>query len=83
MNIVTKGDFVNLLVKCLKDYRKEEPLKSILRNRHMNEITVRDMAYTDMKMVDAILVDFVNYVAAWQGLDLGLYTKDIATETNA
>lgn len=27
--------------------------------------------------IDAILVDFINYIAHMQGIDLALYTKDL------
>jgi len=32
------------------------------------------------EVVDALLVDFINYVGVWQGVDYGMYTKDLNEE---
>lgn len=42
----------------------------------MNDILKLD-DLPPQRMIDAILVDFVNFCGVFQGCDLGLYTKDI------
>ena len=61
----------------------EECLDSIQRNDHMNNIDIEYMKNfigVDLKiLIDAILVDFVNCIGAFQGLDWALYTRDLKT----
>jgi CRISPR/Cas system endoribonuclease Cas6 (RAMP superfamily) len=57
-----------------KEYKKEDVLKSITRNSHMNDYDGEEVKETT---IDAILVDFINYIAAHQGVDLALYTRDM------
>ena len=71
---MTRGALVEMLVKQAKDYRKEGVLKSVRRNEHMNDYTGQEVS---QESIDAILTDFVNYMAAQQGMDLGLYAKDL------
>ncbi len=71
---MTKGELCNLLIREVKEYKKNSVLKSLTRNSHMNEYDGEEIKE---ESIDAILVDFINYVAYNQGLDLGLYTKDL------
>jgi len=75
--IKTRGDMLDYITGCAKDYRlgcKE----SIIRNSHMNELDKSDdINYIKQEYIDAILVDFVNYIGSEQCLDWGLYTKDL------
>jgi len=73
-NILTKGKLCKLLENCLNDYRKQGVLKSIKQNKHMNNYNGERIS---QNTIDAILVDFINYIAQEQGLDLGLYTKHL------
>lgn len=72
-----KGELCDLLVNRLKEYKKTDVLKSIKRNNHMNEYDGEEIKETT---IDAILVDFINYVACSRFIDLGLYTKDLKGE---
>jgi hypothetical protein len=72
--IKTRGDLLDYITKCAKDYRLECK-ESIIRNLHMNKLHESD--YVEQKYIDAILVDFVNYIGANQCMDIGLHTKDL------
>lgn len=79
---MTRGKLLNLLDGEAMKYR-EETLSSIERNRHMNDLSGKDIAKLKenqewaQRIVDAVLVDFVNFVGVGQGLDYGLYTKHL------
>ena len=49
--------------------------KSIQRNNHMNEINEDELV--QQKHIDAVLVDFINYIGMYHGFDYGIYTKDL------
>ena len=75
--IKTRGEMLDYITKCAKDYRLECK-DSIIRNSHMNDLDKSDdISYIKQECIDAILVDFVNYIGAEQCLDWGLYTKDL------
>jgi len=71
---LTKGELCNMLVDRANEYRSNGILKSLKRNNHMNNFSDKKLKQST---ADAILVDFINYVAACQGMDLGLYTKHL------
>lgn len=79
---MTRGKLLNLLDGEATRYR-EEALSSIERNRHMNDLSEKDIAKLKenrewaQRIADALLVDFVNFVGVGQGLDYGLYTKHL------
>ena len=85
---MTVGELISLLEKEAKKYRKHARI-SIARNFHMNELTQNDIAELTGKknfadrVIDAALVDFINYVAVGQGCDLGLYVKHLKQENAA
>ena len=70
---MTKGELMKMLVKYAKGYAPD-CLESIKHNSHMNEY--RGKVITQ-NIIDAIIVDFVNFIGYEQGLDLGLYTRDL------
>lgn len=78
-DIFTKKDLMNLLEKNLKEYRLDAN-DSLRRSSHMNEEIMSKREDLPQKIIDALLVDFVNYGGSCQGLDYGLYvdylTKD-------
>jgi len=74
---MTKRELCSLLIREAREYKKIDVLKSIKRNNHMNEYDGEEIKETT---IDAILVDFINYVACSQCIDLGLYTKDLKGE---
>ena len=55
-------------------YRKKAN-ESIQRNRHMNQI--KENENLSQLHIDAILVDFINYMGSQSGIDYGLHTKDL------
>jgi len=72
-------DLLKLVEKYAKSYKDNGVAKSIVRNSHMNEFE-GDEGDIDEKLVDAILVDFINFIARNQGVDYGMYTKDLQEE---
>ena len=70
------GDVLRHIVIYAGTYRLGA-LKSIRRNEHMNKHTGTDLAQDD---IDAILVDFINYIGALHGVDFALYTSDLYKE---
>ena len=71
---MTIGEELQLLTKHAKDYRKDAQ-KSVERNRHMNQI--EEGEHVQQRHVDAILVDFINYIGVCHGCDYALYTSDL------
>lgn len=57
-----------------KDYIKEAQ-QSLKRNNHMNEIEGGELV--QQRHIDAVLVDFINYIGVKHGIDYALYTKDL------
>ena len=57
-----------------KEYRKQAQ-DSVERNRHMNQIEEGEQL--QQRHIDAVLVDFINYIGLKHGMDYALYTKDI------
>jgi len=49
--------------------------QSLIRNNHMNAIV--DFEQVQQRHIDAVLVDFINYIANNMGIDYALYTKDL------
>lgn len=53
-------------------------LDSVFRNSHMNEMMPRrEDVIVNQLFVDAIMVDFINYVGNEMGVDYGMYTSDL------
>lgn len=79
---MTRGELLELLTKEAKKYRKIAAA-SIELNHHTNNLSATDIATIKrnelriQRLIDALLVDFINAVGAGQGIDLGLYTKDL------
>lgn len=71
---LTSLDIINAIKADAIDYRPLA-IESIKRNRHMNEIYKSD--FIDQAIIDAVLVDFINFVASKYCLDYGLHTKDL------
>jgi len=67
-------EMLELTQKYAKDYSKESKT-SLFRNSHMNEILENEQI--EQKVIDAVLVDFINYIAVKHGVDYGLHTSDL------
>ena len=72
-----KIELLEMLYNIAKEYRTD-CAKSIIRNRHMKDLPINSCL--EQKTIDAILVDFINYVGIFQGVDYGLYTKYLREE---
>jgi len=57
-----------------KKYRAEAQ-QSLVRNNHMNGI--EDFEKVEQRIIDAVLTDFINYIASKYGIDYGLYSKNL------
>ena len=79
---MTRNELLNLLTLEARDYRRKA-FASIAWNRRMNDLSKEDFAKLKkdrrlaQRMIDALLVDFINIVGAGQGIDYGLCTKYI------
>lgn len=71
---MTPISLLDKIHKHLQDYRPEA-IASIRRNSHMNEITADTQI--EQKVVDAILVDFINFVGMQYCVDYAMYTCDL------
>jgi len=66
-----------MLINIVRDYKKEGVLESLKRNKHMSKYNGEMIKETT---IDALLVDFINYVGYRQGLDLGLHIRHLKGE---
>lgn len=66
-------EFIELAHKLADQYSKDAQA-SISRNKHMNELSGFNPS---QPVIDAVLVDFINYAAERQGIDYALYTSDL------
>jgi len=73
-NTMTAGCYCNMLTNFAKDYVKIAE-KSVIRNNHMNNYTKKEI---DQDLIDAIIVDFINYVGGGMCMDYGLYTRHLS-----
>ncbi|MBU4348331.1 MAG: hypothetical protein L6266_01965 [Nanoarchaeota archaeon] len=79
---MTCGELLNLLEEEAKKYRKEA-LSSVEHNRYMNNLSFKDISKLKkeqrltQKLIDAILVDFINRIGNGQGGDYGLRTEHL------
>ena len=64
----TRAARLKYILEAAQDYRKCASL-SIPRNDHLTSIPFT----LEQKLIDAVLTDFINHVAAHQGVDLALH----------
>ena len=74
---MNREEFANLLMQSLKRYHADSVKSSMIRNLHMSACDPKSIRDASDDVLDAVLVDFVNYVCSRQGIDLALYTKDL------
>lgn len=75
------SELIDMLVKNAIDYRAQR-FASLARNTHMHDATLEAIAATKPDILDAVMVDFLNFIAARQGIDLALYAEDIVGVTS-
>ena len=73
MEIVTVK-LMNYITESAKRYRAGAN-SSILRNNHMNNIQEGEVV--EQRVIDAVLVDFINHIGTERCVDYGLYTMDL------
>ena len=80
---MSKIDLLKLITTDAKNYC-DDAAESLERNTHMNDLSFEELKQflalgpvISQKIIDALLVDFINSVAANQGVDYGLYTSDL------
>lgn len=74
---MSKLELLDMLTNIAKEYRSDS-LESVNRNKHMNECEgMLKISPNNREVVDAILVDFINYIGVRQGVDYALYVKDL------
>ena len=71
-------EVLELLANDAREYRTGAA-ESIRRNAHMNRNTGADI---DQRDIDALLVDFINYVGMRRGVDFGMYAVDLNAVPN-
>jgi hypothetical protein len=71
---MTRTDFVKCVEERVISYRKDGILKSVVRNGHMNYYSGEQVS---QETLDAIMVDFINFVAAYQGIDYAMHVSDL------
>ena len=71
---MTNGEYIKTLEDSAKTYIKGG-VASVTRNYHMNQLTPIDEI--QQKVLEAIVVDFINYTAAQRFMDLGLTTDNL------
>ncbi len=71
-----KIDLLNLIEGNVRTYRLDAN-DSLRRNSHMNANVMAHRENIPQEVVDALLVDFINYVGVWQGVDYGMYVEDL------
>lgn len=76
---MTKKELLDMLTNIAIEYRKESYDSVFNRNTHMNNLgsIAKVISIDAQDIIDAVVVDFINYVGSYQGLDWGLYTKDL------
>lgn len=67
-------EVLETLADGAKKYAKDAQA-SLKRNNHMNEINDRNLP--TQEQIDAVLVDFINFVGVRCGVDYAMYTKDL------
>jgi len=77
---MTRGELMEMLVKYLRQYRSDGVIESVKRNSHMNDYKGEKIS---QESIDAVLVDFVNFVGMQQGIDLALYAADLPLSPTA
>lgn len=71
---MTVLDLIKIVEKIAQEYRPEA-IKSIKRNTHLHDCDLKDIGCQDF--IDAILSDFINFLAGKYGCDYGTHAYDI------
>lgn len=72
----TEGDLRSALLDYARQYRIKSN-ESLRRASHMNEDIMKNRADLEQELVDALLVDFINFIGSERGGNYGIYTKHL------
>ncbi len=72
---MTKREYMNFLEKVAEDEYIKDSKKSIFRNFHQNNLIGHEKI--KQKIIDAVIVDFINAVGRAHGLDEGYTVADL------
>ena len=73
---MTKIELLNAITYYAKDYTPNAA-ESITRNSHMNDLKKFNTVAPSQIQIDALIVDFINYIGACQGIDYAINTSDL------
>jgi len=73
---MNEGQLFKILVRTINEYRLDAN-DSLRRCSNMNEKVMENRENIPQEIIDALLVDFVNYFGSRRGGDYGLYTEDL------
>ena len=79
---VTRGEMLGFLTSEAKRYR-QEALASIERNGHMNDLSGKNIQHLKKRpkltkrLIEALLVDFINEIEAAWCVDYALHTRHL------
>ncbi len=62
-------------IKIHADNYRHTAQESLIRNTHMNELVEGEFIL--QRYIDAVLVDFINYIGVKHGVDYALYTDNL------
>lgn len=68
---MNRGELLEYLTESAKRFRKDT--SNIIRNNHLTGLNENPYS----KVIDAVLVAFINHVGVEQGLDYALSYKDL------
>jgi len=71
---MTTIDLLSSMTAYAKIYNKQAQ-SSLVRNNHMNELQKDEVV--DKKHIEAVLVDFINFIGVKNSVDYALYTEDL------
>lgn len=74
---MNKIQLTELLIKRAKEYSKDAQ-SSLVRNNHMNEID--DGEIVQQRIIDAVVVDYINFIGNKMCMDIALYVEDLKKE---
>lgn len=72
---MTRLELLTMLTTQAKAFRTDHG--HYRRNAHTHDITKAPR----QEVIDAVLTGFINHIGAYQGVDYGLYARDLAKPT--
>jgi hypothetical protein len=71
---MTATEMLKITTKLAKEYANQGD-ESVIRNRHMNQLGPDESI--DQRVIEALVVDFINFIGIKHGIDYCLYTSDL------